>query len=380
VATGEQGDRPGVALETPAPARPQRRPRPSRRRIRLRRALALFVLVVALFAAWFAFELFQPFTGSGTGAIKVTIPKGASARQIGDTLAADGVVASGFFFDVRAMLDGDRGKFVAGTFGLRHGMSYSAALATLTAPPPAPVPVSVTIPEGFTRRQIAALTAAKGLSGSYIVASRSAAGFDPRTYAAPASVHELEGFLFPATYDVTPHESVSRLVGEQLLAFEQNFDQLNFAHASAAGLTKYDVLIIASMVEREAQLPRDRTLVAAVIYNRLHAGMTLGIDATLRYYLNDYTRPLTQSELALDTPYNTRNHRGLPPTPIANPGLASMIAAVHPASVSYLYYLTKPGACGALEFTTTYTQFLADAAAYNAARAQAGGHSPTTCP
>ena len=369
-----------MALETPAPARPRRRPRPSRRRIRLRRALALFVLVVALFAAWFAFELFQPFTGSGTGAIKVTVPKGASARQIGDMLAADGVVSSGFFFDVRAMLDGDRGKFVAGTFTLRHGMSYSAALASLTAPPPAPVTISVTIPEGFTRRQIAALTAAKGLSGSYIVASRRAAGFDPRTYGAPASVHELEGFLFPATYDADAARERVATGGRAAARVPAALRPAQLRARERGGLTKYDVLIIASMVEREAQLPRDRALVAAVIYNRLRAGMTLGIDATLRYYLNDYTRPLTESELALDTPYNTRVHRGLPPTPIANPGLASMIAAAHPASVSYLYYLTKPGACGALEFTTTYAQFLADAAAYNAARVRAGGHSPTTCP
>ena len=388
VATGEQGDPPGVTLETPAPPRPQRRSRPSRTRVRLRRAIALVVLVVVLFAGWFAFELFQPFTGSGSGpAIAVTITAKEGARQIGDTLAADGIVSSGFFFDVRAMLDGDRGKFVAGTFGLRRGMSFAAALSVLTAPPrtqtatPAgPGTIHFTIPEGFTRRQIAVLAAAKGLSGSYIVASRRASGFDPRTYGAPATVHELEGFLFPATYYLTAHESVSRLVGEQLLAFEQNFNQLNFGHARAAGLTKYDVLIIASMVEREAQLPRDRALVAAVIYNRLRDGMTLGIDATLRYYLRDYTHSLTQSELALDTPYNTRLHHGLPPTPIANPGLASMIAAAAPASVPYLYYLTKPGACGALEFTTTYAQFLADSAAYNAARQRAGGRSPTTCP
>ena len=343
----------------------------------MRRAIAL---VVVLFAGWFAFELFQPFTGSGTGSVSVSIPKGASARQIGDMLAADGVVSSGFFFDVRAMLDGDRGKFVAGTFTLRRGMSYASALAVLTTPPPVATTIRVTIPEGFTRKQIAVLASAKGLSGSYLVASRRAVGFDPRSYGVPSSVHELEGFLFPATYDVTPHESVSRLVGQQLLAFEQNFNQLSFTRARAAGLTKYDVLIIASMVEREAALPRDRALVAAVIYNRLRAGMTLGIDATLRYYLGDFTHALTQSELALDTPYNTRIHRGLPPTPISNPGLASMIAAADPASVPYLYYLTKPGACGALEFTTSYAQFLADAAAYNAARAKAGGRSPTTCP
>ena len=110
------------------------------------------------------------------------------------------------------------------------------------------------------------------------------------------------------------------------------------------------------MIEREAQVPGDRALVAAVIYNRLRAGMPLGIDATLRYSLNDYTHPLTESQLALDTPYNTRLHRGLPPTPIANPGLASMIAAAHPAHVSYLYYVDKPYTCGELAFATTATR------------------------
>jgi cell division protein YceG involved in septum cleavage len=108
--------------------------------------------------------------------------------------------------------------------------------------------------------------------------------------------------------------------------------------------------------------------------------MTLGIDATLRYALNDYTRPLTESELQLDTPYNTRLHHGLPPTPISNPGLASLQAAAHPAKVDYLYYVVKPGTCGEDSFTASYSQFLADVNAYNAARARDGGRSPTTCP
>jgi len=124
----------------------------------------------------------------------------------------------------------------------------------------------------------------------------------------------------------------------------------------------------------------DRPLVAAVIYNRLAAGMTLGIDATLRYALNDYTHPLTASQLALDSPYNTRLRRGLPPTPISNPGLASMAAAADPAAVSYLYYVDKPNTCGELAFATSYTQFEADVAAYNAARDAAGGRAPTKCP
>ncbi|MGA3362605.1 MAG: endolytic transglycosylase MltG [Solirubrobacteraceae bacterium] len=298
----------------------------------------------------------------------------------GATSPPRGVVSSSFFFSLRARLDGDGPKLRHGVVTLRHGMSYAAALSVLTTAP-ALTQLEVSIPEGYTRRQIAVVASTDGLRGSYLIASRPAnAGLDPRRYGAPASVHTLEGFLFPATYFSFAHENVAHLVAQQIAAFHQNFDSLDFARARAAGLTRYDVLIIASMVEREAQVPSDRPLVAAVIYNRLHDGMTLGIDATLRYYLGDYDHPLTASQLALNTPYNTRLHAGLPPTPISNPGLASMIAATHPAAVGYLYYVDAPNTCGKLAFATTYAQFEVDAAAYNAARNAAGGRAPTKCP
>ncbi len=349
----------------------------------MRRAVALLTLVVVFFAAWFAFELFQPFTGSGSGTVSVRIPLGYSTREIGDLLARRGVVASGFFFNIRAMLDGDP-KLSAGRFALRRDMSYSAALHLLTTSRPAnqplaPVATRLTIPEGFTRQQIAVSAHAHGLHGSYIEASRSARGFQPRIYGAPRGLHDLEGFLFPATYDLAPGEDARALVGQQLLAFEQNFDQLDFARARAAGLTRYQVLVIASMIEKEAEVPSDRALVAAVIYNRLRAGMTLGIEATLRYYLGDYTHPVTESELNINTPYNTNLNRGLPPTPISNPGLASMIAAADPARASYLYYVNKPYTCGKLAFATTYAQFLAEKAAYDTARAKNGYREPSRC-
>ena len=134
------------------------------------------------------------------------------------------------------------------------------------------------------------------------------------------------------------------------------------------------MLIIASMVEREAQLDRERPLVAAVIYNRLKDGMTLGIDATIRYYENNWSRPLRVSELERPSAYNTRLNRGLPPTPIGNPGLASLKAAARPARTSYLFYVAKPGACHA--FSSTDAQFERDVAAYNEAREKNGGKAP----
>ena len=358
-------------------ARPNRRG-PSRRRIWIRRALALGVVAVLGFVAWFLISLFQPFTGAGSGRVEVNISRGESPSQIADQLAGDGVVSSSFFFDLRARLDGDRSKYRAGVYVMRHGMSYSAALAALTGPS-AVREVSITIPEGYTRAQIAARAKADGLSGDYMIASRPTAAFDAQRYGALKSVHSLEGFLFPATYFDFPKANVSHLVAQQLEAFQQNFDQLDFAHATAAHLSRYDVLIIASMIEREAQVPSDRAKVSAVIYNRLAAGVPLGIDATLRYALNDFTQPLTQSQLALDTPYNTRIHKGLPPTPISNPGVASMLAAADPAHVSYMYYVDKPNTCGQLAFATTYSEFQTEVNAYNAARDANGGRAPTKC-
>jgi uncharacterized YceG family protein len=152
-----------------------------------------------------------------------------------------------------------------------------------------------------------------------------------------------EGFLFPATYEFFKQTTPRQLVQNQLDAFCANWQKLNLAYARSKNLTPYDVLIIASMVEKEAAVPAERPLVAAVIYNRLHNRMALGIDATLRYGLNiPPTDSIRESQLHSNSPYNTRDRPGLPPTPIANPGLASIQAAAHPAKVDYLYFVRKP--------------------------------------
>ncbi len=148
---------------------------------------------------------------------------------------------------------------------------------------------------------------------------------------------------FPATYEFTPRTTSAQLVDDQIEHFETNWAKVDLAAAKKKNLTPYDVLIIASMVEKETIAPDERPKVAAVIYNRLKAGMPLGIDATIRYGLDvPGTESLRVSQLESDNPYNTRNRTGLPPTPIANPGLASMQAAAHPAKVDYLYFVRKP--------------------------------------
>jgi uncharacterized YceG family protein len=343
---------------------------------------ALLALVAAIVVVWFLLSLFQPFADTGHGRVIVVIPKGSSASAIGSILARDGVVSSGFFFDMRALVEGKRGELHSGRFLLRHDESYAAAIAALSKPPPVTIPVRVVIPEGETRLQIAELAAADGLTGSYAAASKRSSLLNPVDYGAPQGTPNLEGFLFPATYDMKAGAPVSQLVSEQLTAFRERFGAEEIRRAHELHVTPYQLLTVASMVEREAQLPGDRPKIAAVIYNRLRLNMPLGIDATIYYAVEQAagiatdTHELTDAQLRIDSPYNTRTHRGLPPTPISNPGIASIEAAAHPAHVSYLYYVAAADGCGEQVFSNSYAQFELDAAAYNAAVKKNGGKPP----
>jgi len=340
---------------------------------------ALAALTLVLGALWFLLSLFQPFKGGGHGLVIAEIPRGTSAGGIGDLLAKDGVISSGFFFNLRATIGGDRGSLKSGRFELKHDMSYGAALTALTKQKPSPLTTRVTVPEGASRKEEAARVKLDGLMGDYVGASVHSHLLSPASYGAPPHTRTLEGFLFPATYEVLPRAKASVLVNQQLTAFKRNFAQVDLAGVRAKHLTPYDVLIVASMVEREARLAKERPLIAAVIYNRLRARMPIGIDATIRYAIGDYTHPLTSADLKLNSPYNTRRRRGLPPTPIGSPGLPSIQAAAHPTAVKFLYYVVKPGGCGEHVFSSDYAQFLKDAARYASARAAKGGRSPTKC-
>jgi UPF0755 protein len=253
-----------------------------------------------------------------------------------------------------------------------------------TKPRPSAIPsvVKIVIPEGETRMQIARIAAAAGLSGGYRTSSKRSALLDPVSYGAPPGTPDLEGFLFPATYELVVGTPGARLVSEQLAAFKERFGASELRRARQLHVTPYQLLIVASMVEREAQTARDRPLIAAVIYNRLRLGMPLAIDATLYYAVElqkgvaTYTRELDSAQLRMDSPYNTRVHAGLPPTPISNPGLASIEAAAHPAHVPYLYYVLAADGCGEHVFSRTFAEFERHAAAYRGALARNGGHLP----
>jgi UPF0755 protein len=338
----------------------------------------LGVAVAVVFAvAWFLLSVFQPFHGDGEGRVSVVIPRGASVTQAGDVLAERGVVSSAFFFKVRAKLDGPD-DIRSGTYRLPKDMSYAAAFDALAAGPPKAKTTDITITEGRTIREANRLLKKTSLRGGYTAATRRSRVLRPQQYGAPRSVRTLEGFLFPATYQLRIGAPTSDLVTKQLQEFRKNFRTVNLAYARSKKLTAYDVLIIASMIEREAAVAKDRKLISSVIYNRLRDGMTLGIDATIRYRLDNWTRPLRMSELEAAGPYNTRTHQGLPPTPIGNPGLASIRAAARPAKTGFLYFVVKPCGKGEHAFFKTDAEFQKGAQRYEAAR-QAKGGSPVDC-
>jgi UPF0755 protein len=247
------------------------------------------------------------------------------------------------------------------------GLGFAAWLVTIAVgsvrddPPPAPPPavakpptLTIVFPEGFTRRDMAVrITAVNDIARerrrinprlsaeSYLRATASSR--IPGKFAEDGKRRPLEGFLFPASYQFEPKTTSRQLINRQLEAFERAWMQVDLSYAKSRNLTPYDVLIIASLIEKEVSEPEERALVSAVIYNRLRRGMKLGIDATIRYGLGvPATESLRQSHLNSLNPYNTREHLGLTPTPIANPGLASMQAAAHPAPVDYLFFVRKP--------------------------------------
>lgn len=264
----------------------------------------------------------------------------------------------------------------SGSYTLASGMSYDAAIDELTASP-AERGITVVIPEGYTREQIAGVADDVGLEGDYMKASKSSKAIDLERYGAQGAP-SLEGFLYPATYELKPGASADDLVAQQLAAFEQNFREVDLEYAKSKNLSPYDVLTIASMIDREVQIPRERPLVGEVIYNRLKIGEPLSIDATIRYATENYDEPLKESELAIDSPYNTRLVAGLPPTPIGNPGLDAIEAAADPGRGDNRFYVVKPGTCGEHVFTDSEQEFNEAAAAYQRALEREGG-SPTEC-
>ena len=377
----DDGDERPIATVRPPGASSSPPPPQARRRSPGRHALLFGLIAVVVIAVLFvANGIFEPFKGDGSGAVVVRVPAGVSAGDVGGLLADNGVVGSAFFFELRATLGGDRATLRAGTYKLRKGMSNGSALAVLTnVAKTAPV-INVLVPEGPARSELAPIVKKQGVTGDYRAASISSPELNPRAYGAPKDVKSLEGFLFPATYELLKSSpDAKRLVRDQMIAFKRNIAKVNMKYAKSKNLTVYDVVTLASIIEREALFDRDRPEVAAVFYNRLRDSISLGSDATTRFAVSNWDQPLTVSQLNSSSPYNTRRFPGLPPGPIGNPGLASLKAAANPPKSSNLYFIVAPCLKGRLTFAKTAAEFQVLIDAYNNKRASQGGKDPAFC-
>ncbi len=361
-------------------SRPPRTPRAARGGASRGRLLAVGAVgIVAIVLVWLGFAFFQPFAGDGDGdPFNVKIPRGASVGEIGDLLADKGVISNATMFELKATVTGRRADLNHGNHRFRENMSYAAALDELSKTTVTET-ITATLPEGLSRSEAAEVVSSTGLPGDYMKASVRAKGFKPNAYGAQGKAKSLEGFLFPATYELKPGSDAGDLVAQQLRAFTDNIASVDMKRAKKKNLTVYDVLTIASMIEREVSVPKERRKVAAVIYNRLKMGEPLFIDATIRFAVDNWSDPLTESDLAVDSPYNTRTNQGLPPGPIGSPGLDSIKAAANPANTDAWLYVVKPGTCGEHVFSSTLEEHNANVEAYQKAQEAAGG-SPTKCP
>lgn len=296
--------------------------------------------------------------------VSVEIPKGASVGDIGRILEDSGVVPSAFGFRVIAYLEGGAEEIQAGQYELRRGLSARAALTLLLEEVPAPDFVTITFPEGSWLSDYARILDRESqISGERFLELTTARGIE--TDLLPDGVETLEGLLFPSTYQViakdTPRTIAQRLVDQM----EEEVAKLDASTIRELGLSPYEAIIVASMIEAEARIPSERPMVAAVIYNRLEQGIALQIDATVLYALGEHKEVLTRSDLEIDSPYNTRIVAGLPPTPIGAPGTASLEAAFAPASGDWLYYVLED--CeGHHHFSESYQEFLDYKRAYQA--------------
>ncbi len=330
-------------------ARTALRTRRRRRRVYLFVAMAALSAPLVLAVGWFAWQLDPP-TAAGRAAV-VEVPQGATLSAIGDRLDRAGVVGSAFAFTSWARITG-HGTVRPGTYEIPRNAGIRDALRFLDRGPVdrGKAVVSAGITLGEVALQV---DQARGMSGArFLELARSGA---VRSRYEPQGVDSLEGLLAPGDYPLSPHDDELALLRRMVARFDQEADRAGLAGAPALGVSPYQAVTVASLVQAEAGVDPDRPLIAAVVYNRLRTGTPLQIDATVVYARGRRDGAITKADMAIASPYNTYRVTGLPPTPIATVGPASLAAALHPADVPYRYYVLIDRD-GRHAFATTYEE------------------------
>ena len=277
--------------------------------------------------------------------ITVTIPENATLSEIADIMAEEEVINYSKLFWAFAKMTNMDNRILPGTYTLNSSMDYRTILSKIKYVPDTKKIVTVTIPEGMTQEDIFALLEENEVCEAYLL--QAYAQYYEFSYKflkdLPHTKTRLEGYLFPDTYDFYVGEAPERVLRKFLANFNRKWDVDLKSRAENINMSIRDVMIIASMIEREAKFDDERPTIASVIHNRLQDDdfPHLQIDATVHYAIGDWSRALTSSDLKVDSPYNTYRCEGLPAGPICNPGLAAIRAALYPEETEYYYYVAR---------------------------------------
>jgi len=314
------------------------------------------ILAVVLAVSGVLYSLSRPVSTKAPAAVTVTIKAGMTAQDIGELLREKELIKNVQLFTVAAKLAGMENSLQAGEYSFARTMTVQQIIDKLARGEVAYR--QFTIPEGFTVEQIAALLENSKLASAARFKAY-AAGFAPYDYISPAPdvKYKAEGFIFPDTYRVAAGMNEEQLAKMMTAQFDARFEPAMRQRAAEMGLSVREVVILASLVEKEAKVAKERPVIARVFLNRLKLGMPLQSCATIQYILG-YPKPeLTVQDTELPSPYNTYRNAGLPPGPIASPGLAAIQAVLDPADTDYLYFVAAKD--GSHIFSRTYEEHLA---------------------
>jgi UPF0755 protein len=310
--------------------------------------VAALLLAVATAGAWFATT--PPAGGPGEGEIvEIVVPPGAGALAIGRQLRDERLVRSPRLFALAARWKGVDSSLKAGRYRVSGGMSWGEILDVIAAG--AVVTFPLTVPEGFTLRELAPRVAeATGVEVDSVLRLATDSAF---VSAAGVPGPSLEGYLFPETYRFAEGLSPADLMLEMVDRYHEYWTPARRARLDSLSMGERELVTLASIVEEEARVADERPIIAGVYSNRLEIGMLLQADPTVQYALGEPKARLLFADIdrVADNPYNTYTHAGLPPGPIASPGEASLDAALYPADVPYLFFVARPD--GSHAFTRT---------------------------
>lgn len=307
----------------------------------IKRYVAVFIGIIIVVGGYMGIQHIRnvPVDSSDTSPISVTIPEGSGVRDIAEILKEAGLIRSIRGFLVRAYMSGDRDRLAAGEYTFSFADSGAEIIQRLASGEAHPRDIAITIPEGFTIKQIADRLEEREIvsAGAFLEAAKVENVRDSHAFLASVPNGTLEGYLFPDTYRFFPDSEPHIVIQKFLYRFGEQFKN---AGAVPEDRTVHDIVTMASIIEREVIEDSDRRIVSGILWKRLSEGMRLDADATTRYAIDNWERPLTVSDLQTDSPYNTRFHMGLPPGPIGNPGFSALFAAFNPEPSNYYYYLS----------------------------------------